>query len=446
MKKRIVILGGGESGVGAALLAVSKGFEVFVSDNGRLKEKYRDVLSNAGIGFEEGRHTEERVLGAEEVIKSPGIPDDVPLIGKIRKKGIRMVSETEFAARYTHAPKICITGSNGKTTTTLLTCHILQRAGLNCGLAGNVGTSFAWKLTQPACEIYVLEISSFQLDHMYDFRAETAVILNITPDHLDRYGYRFDEYVRSKFRITRNQRPQDALIYNADDPVIGRELKNQDIRAQLFPFSIRNRLTGNGAWLEDNHLVVNIDSNRFTMTIDNLALQGKHNIYNSMAASIAARIFDIRKDPIKESLADFQNIEHRLEFVARIHGVDFINDSKATNVNSTWYALESMAAPVVWIAGGIDKGNDYSVLYDLVKTKVKALICLGRDNKALIRAFSDLLERIVETTSMEEAVRWASYIGRPNDVVLLSPACASFDLFENFEDRGNQFKEAVKSL
>jgi len=445
--KKVVILGAGESGAGAARLAKKQGFEVFVSDKGKIKEKYQNVLSQAEIEFEEGKHTESRILEADEVVKSPGIPDTVPMIRKIRELGIPVISEIEFAARYTNAKKICITGSNGKTTTTLLTWHILNKAGLNVGLAGNVGKSFADQVTDHDFDHYVLEISSFQLDGMFDFKADIAILLNITPDHLDRYDHNFQNYVDSKFRITRNQAEADAFIYCMDDPVIMTEIaKRKDLQAQRYPFSIIQQPTGEGAWVNDNQLIVNIKPNLMQMTLEKLALQGKHNIYNSMAAGIASRILDIRKDIIKESLSDFQNVEHRLEHVARIHGVDFINDSKATNVNATWYALESMQNKVVWIAGGIDKGNDYSLLKDMVKKHVKAIICLGKDNTNIINAFKSDVETIVETTDMDEAVKLGLHFGRMDDVVLLSPACASFDLFENFEERGNKFKQAVNRL
>ena len=446
-KEKIVILGAGESGAGAARLAKKMGFEVFVSDKGKIKEKYKNVLSQADIDFEEGKHTESKILKADEVIKSPGIPDTVPMVRKIREKGIPVISEIEFAGRYTDAKMICITGSNGKTTTTLLTWHILNKAGLNAGLAGNVGQSFALQVAEKEFDYYVLEISSFQLDGLFGFKADIAVLLNITPDHLDRYDNDFQKYIDSKFRITRNQTEEDAFIYCLDDPVITKELEKRiDLKAKQFPFSINRQLAQEGAWTEENNLIVNIKPNLMQMTLEKLALQGKHNIYNSMAAGIAARILDIRKDIIKESLADFQNVEHRLEHVARIHGVDFINDSKATNVNATWYALESMQNKMVWIAGGIDKGNDYSLLKKLVKEKVKAIICLGKDNSNIINAFKNDVETIIETTDMEEAVKLGIFLGKMDDVVLLSPACASFDLFENFEERGNKFKEAVNRL
>ncbi len=432
--------------MGAAVLAMKKGFGVFISDFGKIKEKYKNVLSQFEIKYEEGKHTESLILKADEVVKSPGIPDETELVRKVKKTGIKVISEIEFAGRYTSAKKICITGSNGKTTTTLLTHHILKKAGLNAGLAGNVGQSFAMQVAEKDFEYYVLEISSFQLDGMFDFKADIAVLMNITPDHLDRYADDFQNYIDSKFRIAQNQSENDAFVYCADDPVVLKEIQKREIKSGLYPFSIKRKISGEGAFLQGNEMLINIKPNFLKMTIENLALQGKHNIYNSMAAGIASRILNIRKDIIKESLSDFQNVEHRLEFVACIHGVDFINDSKATNVNSTWYALESIHNPVIWIAGGIDKGNDYSILNDVVKEKVKALICLGKDNKKLFNAFEDVMEDIIETTSMEDAVKYASFLASKDDTVLLSPSCASFDLFENFEERGNEFKKAVSNL
>jgi len=446
LKRKIAILGAGESGVGAAILARKKGFEVFVSDFGSIKQKYKDVLLNFELSFEEGKHTEDLILRADEVIKSPGIPDHVPIIGRIRQKGIPVISEIEFAGRYTPGKKICITGSNGKTTTSLLTFHILEKAGLNVGLAGNVGTSFARQVADQDHDYHVLEISSFQLDGMVDFKADIAVLMNITPDHLDRYDHDFGKYTDSKFRIIRNQGPDDAFIYCDDDPVIKEELAKRRLASQRFPFSIKHKPTGQGAWIKEGKMIIELQSNPIKMTLEQLALQGKHNIYNSMAAGVAARVLDIRKDIIKESLSDFQNVAHRLEYVARIHGVDFINDSKATNVNSTWYALESMQNKVVWIAGGIDKGNDYSLLRELVRTKVKAIICLGVKNENIIKAFGSIVDVIYETDSMQEAVTLANHVAMKDETVLLSPACASFDLFENFEERGDKFKEAVNRL
>ena len=439
-------MGGGESGTGAAILAKQKGFDVFLSDLGKIKDKYKIVLSHYEIEFEEGKHSRELILTASEVIKSPGIPDNVPLITLIKEQQIPVISEIEFADRYTSAKKICITGSNGKTTTSLLTYHILKKAGLNVGLAGNIGQSFAWSVAEKTFDYYVLEISSFQLDGMFDFKADIAVIMNITPDHLDRYGNKFSNYAASKFRIIRNQNENDAFIFCADDAEILKRISSQSIKPKRFPFSIQQKIKGEGAYLNQNEINIKIKPNLIKMTIEKLALQGKHNIYNSMAASIASRVLEIRNDTIKESLSDFQNVEHRLEFVARIHGVDFINDSKATNVNAAWYALESVQKPIIWIAGGIDKGNDYTLLMDLVKNKVKAIICLGKENENILNAFKNCVEVIVETDSMDEAIKLGIHIGKMDDTVLLSPACASFDLFENFEERGNKFKKAVNNL
>jgi UDP-N-acetylmuramoylalanine--D-glutamate ligase len=447
VNKRIVILGSGESGVGAALLAKAKGFDVFVSDKGEIKENYKNELIENQIAFEEGKHTDSLILNATEVIKSPGIPDKVELIKKLKSLNIPVISEIEFAGRYTNAKKICITGSNGKTTTTLLTYHILNKAGYHVGLGGNVGKSFARQVVTENYDYYVLELSSFQLDGMYDFKTDVAVLLNITPDHLDRYEYKFDNYALSKFRITQNQTTADAFIYCADDEVISKFMNIIKPSAKCYPFSIKKKIQDEGAYLEnETQLIININQNQLTMTIEELALQGKHNVYNAMAASIASRIVDVRKDIVRESMTDFVNAEHRLEFVATINGIEFINDSKATNVNSTWYALESMVKPVVWVVGGVDKGNDYNQLIDLVKSKVKAIVCLGTDNQKIIDSFSSVVETIVEAKSAKEAVAHSYQIGKKGDVVLLSPACASFDLFENYEDRGMQFKGAVRSL
>lgn len=448
MSKRIVILGSGESGVGAAILAQSKGFDVFVSDKGAIKDKYKKQLKEAGIDFEELKHTEEKILNATEVIKSPGIPDKAELVKKVKEKNIPVISEIEFAGRYTNAKKICITGSNGKTTTTLLTYHILKKAGYNVGLGGNVGKSFAMQVAKEKHDYYVLELSSFQLDGMYEFKADVAVLLNITPDHLDRYEYKFENYVASKFRIGQNQSMADAFVYCADDEVITSYMQQHVQGAKLYPFSIKKKLEGEAAYLSDDEkeLIININQTQINMTIEQLALQGKHNVYNAMASSIASRIVDVRKEVVRESLMDFVNAEHRLEFVATINGIEFINDSKATNVNSAWYALETMEKPVVWIVGGTDKGNDYSQLHELVKAKVKAIVCLGLDNSKIIEAFSSVVENIVEAKTAQEAVALSYQVGKKGDVVLLSPACASFDLFENYEDRGMQFKAAVRAL
>lgn len=444
-REKIVVLGARESGTGAAILAKAKGFEVFVSDKNKIDDNFKKLLLQHQIKFEEEKHTEKEILSATEIIKSPGIPDNAEMIIKIKEKRIPIISEIEFAARYTNAKKICITGSNGKTTTTLLTYHILKKAGLNVGLAGNVGKSFAAMVAAETHDYYVLELSSFQLDNMYHFKADVAILLNITPDHLDRYNYKMENYVSSKFRITQNQTSDDAFIFCADDNEIMKVINDKNIKARKYPFSIFKQLH-QGAWLIGNQINININNNPLTMTVEELALQGKHNIYNSMAAGIAARILDIRKEIIRESLSDFQNIEHRLEYVAKINDIEFINDSKSTNVNSAWYALESFDKPIIWIAGGVDKGNDYSMLKDLVKAKVKAIVCLGKDNKKLIKAFKDIVPVIEETTSAEEAVAVAYRLGKKGDVVLLSPACASFDLFENYEDRGNKFKAAVRAL
>lgn len=449
MSKKLTILGGGESGVGAAILGKKQGFDVFLSDKGELKEKYAEQLRAHGIEFESGQHSEERILHSDEVIKSPGIPNNAPLIQALKAKGISVISEIEFAARYTDAKLICITGSNGKTTTTLLTYHIFKNAGLNVGLAGNVGKSFALQVAECSFDYYVLELSSFQLDDMYDFKANVAILTNITPDHLDRYDYQMQNYVNSKFRILQNMTAQDAFIYNADDPVSSQEMANRQITARLYPFSIVSGKLAEGqegAGVKENELYININQNPLFMKITELALQGKHNLANSMAAGVAGRLFDLRKETVRESLENFENVEHRLEMVARVHGITFINDSKATNVNSAWYALESMDKPVIWVAGGTDKGNDYNELMDMVKGKVKAIICLTKDSSKLRAAFAGVVETIVDTDSAEQAVRVAYDLGRDGDVVLLSPACASFDLFENYEDRGRQFKAAVRRL
>ncbi|CAN5237637.1 UDP-N-acetylmuramoyl-L-alanine--D-glutamate ligase [soil metagenome] len=443
--KRIVIIGGGESGTGAAMLAKQKGFEVFVTDKGPIKEKYKNVLSNLGIEWEELQHTAQLILNADEVIKSPGIPENAEIVQKLLAKGTSVISEIEFAARYTKAKLICVTGSNGKTTTTNIIHHMMKKAGLNVAMGGNVGESFAKLVAEGNHDYYVLELSSFQLDGMFEFRADIAILLNITPDHLDRYEYKLENYAASKFRIVQNQRPEDAFIFCLDDEITHNELTKRKIIAQQYPFSIKERIT-EGAWLNKNEIILTINNNQLSMTIEELALQGKHNIYNSMAAGIAGRLLDVRKEVIRESLADVQSVEHRMEFVARINNIDFINDSKATNINSTWYALESVNTPVVWIVGGVDKGNDYSTLFELVKTKVKAIICLGTENAKIIKAFSDKVEKIVEAGNAHEAVSLAYRIATKGDSVLLSPACASFDMFENFEDRGQQFKAAVRAL
>lgn len=445
MAKRAVILGGGESGVGSAILAKKQEFEVWLSDAGKLKENYRDVLLNNEIPFEEGKHSEEKILHADVVIKSPGIPDSVPLVKKLREQGTPVISEIEFAGRYTTAKTICITGSNGKTTTTLLTHHLLKNAGLNVGLAGNVGHSFAWQVANEDFDYYVIELSSFQLDGMYEFKADIAMLLNITPDHLDRYEYKLQNYVDSKFRILQNQTENDYFIYGADDPILQEEIKKRNISAICLPFGW-NEPSGNGAGTKGENLIINWKQKSFNMSIFDIALQGRHNTYNSMAAGLAGMVLNIRNEKIRESLSDFKGVEHRLERFLKVHGIEFINDSKATNVNSTWYALESLNKPIVWIAGGVDKGNDYDALKDLVKEKVKAIICLGVDNAKIKEAFFDIVPDIVETQDMQEAVRSAYYLAKNGETVLLSPACASFDLFENYEDRGRQFKAAVRAL
>jgi UDP-N-acetylmuramoylalanine--D-glutamate ligase len=442
----IAILGAKESGSGAALLAKKLGMQPWVSDFGFIRPEYRVQLMLVGVYFEEGKHNEDLILGCPEIIKSPGIPDNAPILVKARDKGIPVISEIEFAARHTQGKLIFITGSNGKTTTTLLTHHILSSAGLDVCLAGNVGKSFAQALAEKDHEYFVLEISSFQLDGMFEAKAFISILLNITPDHLDRYDHDFAKYTASKFRVIQNQISTDHFIYWNEDPIIRNWIETHPETPQQHPFSDAATPIDNGAYISDNQLFFNIKEKEFTMTLEELALQGRHNLYNSMAAGIAGRLLDIRKDTIKQCLSDFQNIEHRLEFVASIHGVEYINDSKATNVNSTWYALESMHRNVVWIAGGQDKGNDYSSLLPLVKSKVRAIICLGKDNRKLREVFADHVEILVETKSAEEAVRTAYSIAVRGETVLLSPACASFDLFENFEDRGNQFKKAIKNL
>jgi len=445
MNKRAVILGAAESGVGAAILARKQGFDVFLSDFGSIKEKYRKELNDRQFDFEEGRHSEEKILNADVVIKSPGIPDKAPLIVKLKAKGVPVISEIEFAGRYTSAKMICITGSNGKTTTTLLTYHMFQKVGLNVGLAGNVGHSLAWQVAEKDFDYYVIELSSFQLDGMFEFKADIAILLNITPDHLDRYDYKMQNYVDSKFRIAQNQTASDLFIYCSDDPVVKHEMSVRKMAAKCIPFSL-GLPPEEGAGVLDNNLIINWEQNIFTMSILDIALQGNHNTYNSMAAGISGMAVNIRNEKIRESLADFKGVDHRLERFLKVHGIDFINDSKATNINSTWYALESMNQPTVWIVGGIDKGNDYSELYDLVKAKVKAIVCLGKDNSKILEAFKNVGVDMVETQSMEDAVRSAYYLAKNGDTVLLSPACASFDLFENYEDRGSQFKHQVREL
>lgn len=443
--QRLVVLGGGESGVGTAILGKEKGFEVFVSDKGPIKDKYKSVLLKFGIDWEENLHSEEKILNADLVMKSPGIPDKAPLVKKLREFGVPIVSEIEFASGYTRATLVGITGSNGKTTTTMLTHYLLKNGELNVGMAGNIGDSFAEMVAQEGFDTYVLEISSFQLDDIVNFRPHIAVITNITPDHLDRYNYQFENYIASKFRITMNQTEEDYLIYDADDEVIGQWLATHPVRAKLMPFSVTKKIE-EGAYLENNTIITNIDNSVFTMSTDSLALEGKHNIKNAMAASTVAQLLKIRKQTIRESLETFQGVEHRLEKVLKIQNVQYINDSKATNVNSTFYALDSISTPIVWIVGGVDKGNDYEELLPLVREKVKAIVCLGVDNSKIIDVFGSVVDVLVETMSMPEAVKASYSVAEKGDTVLLSPACASFDLFENYEDRGKQFKDAVRNL
>lgn len=442
--RKLVILGAGESGVGAAVLAKKQGWDVFVSDFGKIEQAHKKTLQRIGVDFEEGHHTQERILAANEVVKSPGIADDVPVVLKIREQGIKVISEIEFASRYTHARKICVTGSNGKTTTTLMTYHILKRSGLNVGLAGNVGQSLARQVAEHNYDYYVLEVSSFQLDGMYEFKADVAVLLNITPDHLDRYQNNFQKYVDSKFRIVQNLTKDDYVVYSSDDEVLLQELKNRILEAGVLPFSVKQQVE-EGGYLENDILHIKVNDDEFTIPTRELPLKGMHNVYNSLAASISSKLMDIRNEDIRESLRTFQGVEHRLEQVAYVHGIEFINDSKATNINAAWYALESMALPTVWIVGGVDKGNDYSMLNELVDTKVKSIVCLGTDNSKLLDTYRDT-KHMVEAHSMQEAVESAYELADEGDTVLLSPACASFDLFKNYEDRGRQFKQAVNAL
>ncbi len=439
-----MILGAGESGVGAAYLAKKEGWDVFVSDFGMVKEEFQSELNDLNVGWEQGGHDLEKILQTDLVVKSPGIPDTAKVVVELKKAGIRIISEIEFAAHYSKAKFIAITGSNGKTTTTMLTHHILKKAGVDVGLAGNVGKSLAKQVAEKDCEWYVLELSSFQLDDMFDFKADIAILTNITPDHLDRYNYEMQNYVNAKFRILQNQTENDWFIYNYDDPIIQQEIEKKKIVAKQAPFSLKEKISL-GGFADEKQITINIKE-QLTMSIHDLALKGKHNTQNSLASGIAARIMEIRKEIVRESLEDFVNVEHRLEFVAKVHGIEFINDSKATNVNSTWFALESMDKPTVWIVGGVDKGNDYAELTELVKSKVKAIICLGVDNQKIIESFTGVVDQIVEAKSALEAVAYGYRLAKDGETVLLSPACASFDLFENYEDRGNQFKEAVRSL
>jgi UDP-N-acetylmuramoylalanine--D-glutamate ligase len=446
MKKRIVILGGGESGVGAALLAKQQGYDVFVSDGGPIKEVYKSELVKDGIDFEESKHTEAEILNANEVMKSPGIPEKNELVKKIRAKGIPIISEIELAYRYKGNSKIiAITGSNGKTTTTSLIWHICKNGGLDCAMVGNIGYSFARQVALEPKPLYIIEISSFQLDDIKTFRPDVAVLTNITPDHLDRYEYKMENYVSSKFRIAAFQQPGDVFIYNLDDEITNQYINHYSIKSTLYPITMSKELP-QGAYLTNAQMHIKWKGEEMQMSIEDFALKGKHNQYNSMAASLASTAVDIKKDNIRESLQTFESLEHRMEPVATIRGVEFINDSKATNVNSTWFALESMERPTILILGGVDKGNDYSILNDMVKEKVKAIVCMGTDNRKIHEAFGAFVSLMVNTTTAAEAVQAAFHFADKGDVVLLSPACASFDLFKNYEDRGKQFKAAVKEL
>lgn len=442
---RLVILGGGESGVGTAILGKKKGYEVFVSDFGKIKENYKEVLIINGIAWEEEKHTEDLILNADVVMKSPGIPDKSPIVKLLLKKGISVISEIEFAAPFTDATIIGITGSNGKTTTTMLTHHLLKSAGLNVGLGGNIGKSFAWQIADNKYDSYVLELSSFQLDGIVNFKPHIAIITNISPDHLDRYDYKYENYIDSKFRITMNQTEDDYLIYDADDEAMNDWFKTHTTKAKLIPFSLTKTFS-EGAYLKNNKMEIKINQEEFTMDTEHIALEGKHNMKNAMAATSVAKLMQIRKATIRESLSNFQGVEHRLEKVLKIQNVQYINDSKATNVNATFFALDSMNTPTVWVVGGVDKGNDYNELMSLVREKVKAIICLGVDNKKIIDVFGNVVDMMIEVDNMSDAVRMAQRLSEKGDTVLLSPACASFDLFENYEDRGKQFKQAVKNL
>ena len=442
---RVVVLGGGESGVGSAVLAKKNGFDVFLSDMGSIAEKYLEMLDQWEIPYEQGRHTEELILNADEVIKSPGIPSTASMVRKIEDKGIKVISEIEFAGRYDSAKKVCITGSNGKTTTTSLIYHLLKQAGLNVGLGGNIGKSYAYQVATESHDIYVLELSSFQLDNVYDFKADIAIITNITPDHLDRYDHNMENYVKAKFRITRNMSSEDCFIFCSDDEITINHLNQIVVKAQKLPFTQKGEVE-QGAFVKDDRMIIRYKEEECDTYLQELALGGKHNVYNSMAAALAAKVMDIDNAAIREGLATFQAVEHRLENVLSIRDVLYINDSKATNVDSAWYALECQSRPVVWIVGGTDKGNDYSSLVPLVKEKVKAIICMGLDNTKIHEAFKNVVDTMYDVTSAQDAVNTANDIATAGDVVLLSPCCASFDLFKNYEDRGRQFKEAVRNL
>ena len=442
---RIVVLGGGESGVGSAVLAKVKGYDVFLSDMGKRSEEYVSTLNKWEIPYEEGRHTEELILSADEVIKSPGIPSTAPMVSKITDKGINVISEIEFAGRYDSAKKICITGSNGKTTTTSLIYHLLKQAGLNVGLGGNIGKSYAYQVATEAYDIYVLELSSFQLDNVYDFKADIAIITNITPDHLDRYGNNMENYVKAKFRITRNMSSDDCFIFCSDDEITINHLNQIVVKAQKLPFTQKEEVS-QGAFLKDDRMVVRYKEEECDVFLQELALGGKHNVYNSMAAAIAAKAMNIDNEAIRNGLSTFQSVEHRLEKVLSIGDVLYINDSKATNVDAAWYALECQTRPVVWIVGGTDKGNDYASLIPLAQEKVKAMICMGLDNAKFHESFEGVVPQMFDVTSAQDAVKLANELASAGDVVLLSPCCASFDLFKNYEDRGRQFKEAVRKL
>lgn len=443
--QRLVVLGGGESGVGTAILGKKEGYDVFVSDFGKITDKYKDVLIKYGIEWEDEKHSEDLILNADVVMKSPGIPEKAPIVKKLMEQGTPVISEIEFANPFTDAITIGITGSNGKTTTTMLTYHLLKQGGLNVGLGGNIGRSFAWQVAEENYDCYVLELSSFQLDGIIKYKPHIAIITNISPDHLDRYEYNYDNYIDSKFRITMNQTAADYLIYDADDQAIANWLNKNKTKATLLPFSITNQQT-NGAHLNNNTMELNINQEEFMMETSNISLEGKHNMKNAMAATSVAQLMRIRKETIRESLSNFQGVEHRLEKVLKIQNVQYVNDSKATNVNATFFALDSMATPTVWIVGGVDKGNDYTELMELVHEKVKAIICLGVENKKIIDAFASVVDMMVEVDNMRDAVHTAKHIAEKGDTVLLSPACASFDLFQNYEDRGNQFKEEVRNL